>query len=382
LEEVLAKHISHDVAADSSVQDNMVFGSGSSKPSAAQRRRNFANTNAVTEEEADLTSKDRAKQKEAVRRFLSENVREDWTWEWPQTAAVPEPVSEPKDDTLRAAWKEGWKERDEWSDNASEGGSDRSPEKGAEKAESQTVKPDPFRFDSPDGVGEALKKVEIDRKRRRKKRLAEEMTWNDGLRCWSQRRDAWTGARHVSRTSNTGFTTITNQVTSASMSSEDGGSSTALEQEDESDWEADTEIPIAPPFIPPENGMRRSITPANYNAIYDKVVLNQMSPLCPINLRDITKSCVKGWQRDGEWAPPTSATVPGGARKGRKMSVAALFGINSHEDREKAIREKAAAAKTEPEKRTESPSTGIRGKLGKILHLRRDSHDKTPKEGD
>ena len=384
LGEVLIKHTSRREAAERTAQDNMIFGSGSSKLSAAQRRRNLANTNAVTEEEAALTSKDRAIQKDAVRRFLQDNVREDWRWDWPNSNA-PAIVLEPTNETLLETWREGWKERDEWSDNASEGGSNRSLDIISDKLEPQNVKPNPFRFDSPDAVGETLKNIERDRNLRRKKRLAEEMAWNEGLRCWSQRRDAWTGARHVVRSSKVGFKATAKQVTSTSMSSEDGGSSTALEQEEDSELETDTEIPIAPPFIPPENGMRRSITPANYNAIYDKVVLNQMSPLCPINLRDITKSCVKGWQRDGEWAPPAAAAAPGGVRRNRKLSVAALFGMNNHDDREKAAREKTikeSIPTAEPGKRMESPSTGIRGKLEKILHLRKNSHDSVTKEGD
>lgn len=370
LGESLAGYVSHTGAVDSSIQGNkMIFGSGTSRPSAAHRRRNLANTNAVTEEEADLTSKDRAKQKEAVKRYLSENVRDDWTWEWPRPAIVPTAAPDSTKDSSWHLRSKGWKERDEWSDNASEGGSNHASVRNAEMADPEKDKGDPFRFDSPDGVGEALHKIEIDTKRRRKKRLADEMAWNDGLRCFSQRRDAWTGARRVHRSASLGFTPITKQQTSTSFSSEDGGSSTAIEQEEESEWEADTEIPIAPPFIPAENGMRKMITPANYSTIYDKVILNQITPLCPINLKDITKSCVKGWQRDGEWAP-ASNVVTGGKNR-RKMSVAGLFGLDRPEEKADITRNGNG-----PERRTASPANGIRGKLGKILHLRRDSTDR------
>lgn len=374
LREGSAEHVSHDGAAASSVHKaNMVFGSSSSKSGASHRRRNFANTSAVTEEEADLTSKDRAKQKEAVKRFLNENVKNDWTWEWPQPVAAPVATA---DASTEVSSKEdnvvAWKERDEWSDNASEGASDLSPVRKAAIANVEDDKGDPYRFESPDGVGEALKNVEIDRRRRRKKRLAEEMTWNQGLRCFSQRRDAWTGARHVSHSSSTGLAPIRKQRTKTSLSSEDG-ISTALEQEEDYDWEADTEIPMAPSLIPPENGMRKMITPANYNTIYDKVILNQMTPLCPINLKDITRSCVKGWQRDGEWEP-LRTTQSAGARKGRRMSVAGLFGLDKPEaDRHK---ERKVDMQKDAQTRTASPTTSIRGKLGKILHLKKDTNDK------
>ena len=73
--------------ASSVHEDKMPFGWGKRKEKAtppriseAHRARNLANTNAVTNYEADLTSKDRAVQKEAVRRFLAERVISDWAW--------------------------------------------------------------------------------------------------------------------------------------------------------------------------------------------------------------------------------------------------------------------------------------------------------------
>lgn len=51
-------------------------------------------------------------------------------------------------------------------------------------------KTDPYRFENPDAVGDAI----VERKRKRRKLVAEEMSWNDGLRVWMNRRDAWTGA--------------------------------------------------------------------------------------------------------------------------------------------------------------------------------------------
>lgn len=48
--------------------------------SEGQLARNLANTNAVTTYEAGLNSKDRAVQREAVKRYLADKVKSDWTW--------------------------------------------------------------------------------------------------------------------------------------------------------------------------------------------------------------------------------------------------------------------------------------------------------------
>lgn len=55
----------------------------------------------------------------------------------------------------------------------------------------------PFRFDSPDSVGAAVKSARQARRARRRRELREEKRWNDGLACFAARRDAWTGARTV-----------------------------------------------------------------------------------------------------------------------------------------------------------------------------------------
>jgi hypothetical protein len=55
--------------------------------------------------------------------------------------------------------------------------------------------------------------------------------------------------------------------------------------------------------------MRASISPNTYLAIYDKIIVQGLTPSCPINLGDILKSCVAGWKRDNEWPP--KSTVAG-----------------------------------------------------------------------
>jgi len=54
-----------------------------------------------------------------------------------------------------------------------------------------------YRFDSPETVGKEVSKEE--KKRKRKQDMIEEMKWNEGLRCWSARRDCWTAADEEGR---------------------------------------------------------------------------------------------------------------------------------------------------------------------------------------
>lgn len=349
-------------------RDKMIFGHHSSAQ-AAQRRRNYANTNAMTDYEADLTSKDRAKQKEAVKKYLAERIRQDWTWEWPRPenssseaspAVEAEPVASQKIEVADPEY-ERWKERDEWLSNASEEEESAGMPHSVSSPDTPSTRHSPYRFENPEGVGDTVKRTQHDRKQRRKKRLAEELAWNDGLACFTARRDAWTCARRVSRAS-MGFSRVNTNKTikRSSLSSEDGGSSTAIEHEEDDKWEDDTEVPVADPIIPPENAMRASITPTSYNTIYDKVVVQALTPSCPMNLKDVTRSCVQGWKRDGEW-PPKSSVPDLPKKKGRKMSVASLFGMEKRDDPVK---------ENDGDKVERKPSgSAIRKSLQKILSL-------------
>lgn len=351
-------------------ESKMVFGSSSKPPGTAHRRRNLANTNAITVEEADMTAKDRARQKEAVAKFLAHNIKSDWTWKWPRPEEPLSPSSTLENLALEIS-AEDWKERDEWSDNASEG-AEIGPMP-VTRPDSGIAEEDEYRFDSPDSVGAAIRKSQDDRKKRRRKRLEEELAVNDGLRCFTERRDAWTGARHVPHSLHSATSPLQKHTTlSESTYSEDGDSSTAIERDDESDWD-DTQIPIAPPLIPPDNAMRSSVTPSSYNMIFDKIVTNHMAPMCPINLKDITRSCVKGWQRDGTWEPPRTPTpvTPGGTKKPRKMSVASLFSRDTSREGENVRGMEKRDGERQPPLLSPGAS-GLRGKLGKILHLRKD----------
>lgn len=190
----------------------------------------------ATDLEADLISRDKTRQKEAVKKFLSEKIRDDWEFTWPPT---PAPAPAHADDRLeekssRPAAHEG---------EDTSGGSSSSvptatsptfdedaPRDPGEEADSEsdaesvysTVSEDPlhfhpriewtsdisdddlpahasspFRFDTPDAVGTAVQTSINERKARRRRAVRDEISWNPGLACFEARRDAWTGAKTV-----------------------------------------------------------------------------------------------------------------------------------------------------------------------------------------
>lgn len=345
----------------------------------------MANTNALTTYEADLNNKDRAKQKEAVRRFLEENIEEDWHFQWPQSTGKTGSIGfvDELGNTGRQAQR--WKERDEWLSNTNDSDDDPAmPTTASPDTATPTSEHGGFKFESPDDVGDAVKKRELERKQRRERKLQAELEVNPGLRCFVARRDVWTGARKVKRNSVTtrSSKTLTEATASPPSNSQDAvRSQNGTDVEDSatdnhtngydidssaSSFEDEaTEIPVAPPLLPPTNPMRASISPAAYPVIYDKVVLQNLAPSCPVNLQDIINSCVQGWKRDGEWPPKggaPEASIRVQRKKARKLSVASILGLGrviSGDKKEGAIGEANGAVG--------SGESGIRKGLSKIF---------------
>ncbi|MCJ1384011.1 hypothetical protein MMC17_007126 [Xylographa soralifera] len=170
-------------------------------------------------------------------------------------------------------------------------------------ASSDSCSPDPYKFETPDSIASEVSS----RKRKRRREFLEEMDWNEGLRIYATRRNDWTGgcvsSKATGATGAVGIETMANQ---------------ANPQEDAVPVEM---VPLPPPLIPTSNLIRSSITPASYPAIYNKVIIEGVTPKIPINLADMTQAIVTGWKARGEW-PPTSqpidqATV---ARKKKRSS--------------------------------------------------------------
>ncbi|KAI0445672.1 hypothetical protein F4803DRAFT_506926 [Xylaria telfairii] len=177
----------------------------------------------------DLVSRDKTKQKEAVRRFLVERIRNDWVFNWPPASdeegvgklASEDPVeqveplpaqqpvvSEVKETDELGVDDDGYHCDDDDCDIVSiystisedpthfcpraEWLSDLSDEENNE-----ATSPLAYRFETPDAVGSTVKATELARSAKRRREARAEMEWNSGLACFSARRDAWTGAKVV-----------------------------------------------------------------------------------------------------------------------------------------------------------------------------------------
>lgn len=189
--------------------------------------------------DTDLVSKDKTKQKEAVKRHLQAKVRNDWTFTWPieepeitlraaETLETRNEPTSPVADGEIEGFLEVASEDSEANDKALE--ADETALDSGEEADSDsdadsvytTVtedtqnwrprlewaselsddelpynSPSPFKFDNPDSIGHAVTASKIARKTRRRRELRKEMAWNNGLACFEARRNAWTGAKVV-----------------------------------------------------------------------------------------------------------------------------------------------------------------------------------------
>lgn len=369
----------------------------------------------ATDYDADLLSKDKSRQKEAVKRHLQAKVRNDWSFTWPpQQPQPPDPKQleesvkgeaaseelhegflEVVSQDLSSAQEEGLEGEETALDSGEEPGSETESvystvsedplhwrprlEWTSELSEDELPynSPSPFKYDTPDSIGQALSASKITKKTQRRRELRKEMAWNDGLACFEARRNAWTGAKvvrvcpkqtspispssprraffwrtHTQSSSNAGQTPVSPTLASplspttshtlpekvqldAALAANGENASTnddSLPNESRSSSQkqpemlaVETLLPIPPPLLPPANPMRASIQPQLYNSIYEKVVLHSLQPSCPINLSDMIRACVSGWKRDGEWPPrpsvPEPASIVAVRRKKSSMSA-------------------------------------------------------------
>lgn len=214
----------------------------------------------------------------ATKQHIRSKLREDWTW--PPISSLPDTLDFPG--TISE-----WRERDSDSSHAS------TP---------QDPSPDPYKYDSPDSLHQPV----LSRKRKRKRRLMEEMKWNEGLRTYVERRDAWAGARTRPRTPPPTFKSPFESPYSQARLSTNGTISTPPSPR--------TLVPVAPPILPPDHPIRATVQPATYPQIYSKIVIQGLAPTVPINLKNIISSLVVGWQKDGEWPPKSEAEKAGQAQ--------------------------------------------------------------------
>jgi len=181
--------------------------------------------------DADLVSRDKSRNKEAVRKYLADNIRYDWEFVWPPVvASAPAPApAEPAipaqeesvptaedgtQDTIPvsvAADEDAPRDPGEEADSESDAESvystiSEDPARFQPRAEWTSDLSDddepppsasPFRFDSPDAVGTAVHNSIETKRARRRRAVRDETKWNPGLACFEARRNAWTGAKTV-----------------------------------------------------------------------------------------------------------------------------------------------------------------------------------------
>lgn len=285
-----------------------------------------------------------------ARRYLLQVVRNDWSFEPdPSTLTTSPPfASSIPPERLRGVRE--WLPRDQDTSDS---------EVDNETAKKDDSNSNPYRFESPDAIESSL----IERKRKRRKLIQDEMEWNEGLRLWMQRRDAWSGAKMSSPSpSNPASTGLevgleSNKASRKSTSSDgsrvvsyngsndtdivDATSQSSVQHETpstlptdtfrgeddastkdkdnpaltaaaptpkDSDLFPETLVPVLPPILPDSNPIRASINPAVYAAIYSRLVIQSHAPAVPINLSHMTRALVQGWKSDGEWPPRPTAT--------------------------------------------------------------------------
>jgi hypothetical protein len=169
--------------------------------------------------DADLVSRDKARNKEAVKKYLAEKVRTDWDFSWPsvapsptqETAPTPENGAQDASAVSATADEDAPRDPGEEADSESDAESvystiSEDPGRFRPRDEwtsdlSDTDEPhlatSPFRFDNPDAVGATVRNSFETKRTRRRRAVRDEVKWNPGLACFEARRDAWTGAKTV-----------------------------------------------------------------------------------------------------------------------------------------------------------------------------------------
>jgi len=255
----------------------------------------------------------------AAKRFLEDRIRNDWSYPDapPEWSASDEEVRDARD------FRERYYGESESGDSSDE-----------EEA-------GPYKFDSPDSIGNAVAQIREARRRRRRERLEAEMQENEGLRIWVERRDLWTGAASVKKYGTRQRRAInTGPHVEGQVHEEDTPSDSDPQLSDSTVAETFDVVPVAPRLLD-SNPIRASITSKAYPDIYQKIVVSARTPSVPINLGDMTKALVQGWKDSDEW-PPRVALADPLAGKRRSITGATVNGhdsgfIHRHPHLEKSV---------------------------------------------
>ncbi|MCJ1250663.1 hypothetical protein MMC30_007891 [Trapelia coarctata] len=246
-------------------------------------------------------------------REICTNLRNDWDW----------PSPNPSRNRIEASTP--WRERESSPSSSSEQDS-----------------PDPYKYDTPDSVAECRE----GKKRKRRERFMEEVAWNEGLRTFVERRNVWTGGAFTT-TSPIGLLKPENPALAESGEAlaptpAGLGGTTPVSGLPTSRSSAVEIVPLPAPIIPPSNPIRANITSAAYTNIYNKVIVEGITPKIPINLADMTKAITEGWKANGEWPPTVKAPdiVPIARRKkatGKDVGLGQASGSGQDKDGRRSL---------------------------------------------
>jgi len=296
-------------------------------------------------EAADRMPSNHSDAARSAKRLLLSVIRDDWTY----------PPAEPQT-TLDSLGREplDYRKRE---DGSSDAGA-LSDEPYDARDPMVFTDSDPYKFENPDAVAMTVG----ERKRKRRRLLKDELGWNEGLRTWVDRRNAWCGAvekRPRKPTAEMGnaqddsceLSAATDSSIPLSLLSQmSASSSSVVESGAESDEDDELNgpegdkgplLPVYPSLLPEDNFVRCSIKPNMYPVIYSKVVLQSLTPTVPVRLPDMIGALVQGWKSEGNW-PPKSA-VPSASiinEGGRRTSELLMF-----RRRENAVAEKGRMRK-------------------------------------
>lgn len=343
------------------------------------------------------------------RRYVLDQVRNDWFYE-PCCPGLSTPSLRPDLHLDVTSW--ATREQEDTSGSEAEREKEQS-----RKAEGAAAGTSPYRFEDPDDIEHAL----LQRKRKRRKVLEDEMQWNDGLRNWVARRDAWTGAKPPPSAPHSNPTelpapSVTTEETAAPTGGGDDGnhdvqmpdaepeemsrlesgvsndSSLAVQSEPCQDVDTsmvqppaefeETLIPVLEPDRLYGDNARPSIKPSTYPAIYSRLIVQSNSPAVPINLKHVTQALVHGWKQNGEWPPkPTPRVDVPAHRRQRGGNVRTITS---------PVGQAEAGAEADANEKAKRRSGSFGGAVKKVfnltsgrrLHLRSNSRDNEdpPKE--
>ena len=282
----------------------------------------------------ESTTKSRTEASRRAKKYLLEVVKDDW--EYPVQLAAEDDLNKRVMMRRDAA---SWRRREDGMSDLESEREDR--RRRSARPSSAAYQSDPYKFDNPDAVGDFVE----EKRRKRRKVMAEECEWNEGMRNWVGQRDAWTGATETKpddggrrrkttarlarlheRNESAGTedsaplsaASETSQcgLSSGIESSEDGAVAAAAAVAEEGPW-----LPIYPPLFDEENILRSRIQPTAYPTIYSKVVVQSLTPNIPIPLTHMTKVLVEGWKGEGNWPPGPAQQVTKEIKTGKKSGA-------------------------------------------------------------